>query len=205
MLAHEGDALLLERATGTRSLSHMARTGQDDEASRILCAVAANLDAPRGNSPPALVPLAEWLQELWHVADQHGGILRRAAIVARELLDDPRDVTVLHGDIHHGNILDFGRGGWLAIDPKGLVGERGFDFANIFTNPDSQVAVRPGRLARQATVVADAANLDRTRLLCWVLAYSGLSTAWLLSEADADRAALPLAVAALAAAEIGQE
>jgi hypothetical protein len=42
----------------------------------------------------------------------------------------------LHGDIHHDNILDFGRRGWLAIDPKRLFGERGFDYANLFCNPD---------------------------------------------------------------------
>jgi streptomycin 6-kinase len=59
------------------------------------------------------------------------------------LLAEPREVGVLHGDLHHGNVLDFGVRGWLAIDPKGLLGERGFDFANIFTNPISQI--RPGR------------------------------------------------------------
>jgi hypothetical protein len=46
-----------------------------------------------------------------------------------------RDVVVLHGDMHHENILKFSSRGWLAIDPKGLVGERGFDYANIFCKP----------------------------------------------------------------------
>jgi streptomycin 6-kinase len=40
--------------------------------------------------------------------------------------------------------------GWLAIDPKGLCGERGFDFVNIFCNPDFALATAPGRLVRQA-------------------------------------------------------
>jgi len=52
------------------------------------------------------------------------------------LLADQHDVGVLHGDIHHGNILDFGPRGWLTIDPKGLIGERDFDYANLFCNPD---------------------------------------------------------------------
>jgi streptomycin 6-kinase len=69
--------------------------------------------------------------------------------------------VVLHGDIHHGNILDAGQRGWLAIDPKGLIAERGFDFANMFCNPDLKTAVAPRRLARQASVVAEAADLDR--------------------------------------------
>ena len=43
---------------------------------------------------------------------------------------------MLHGDLHHANVLDLGSSSWLAIDPKGLKGEQGFDYANIFTSPD---------------------------------------------------------------------
>lgn len=200
VLAHDGDALLMERAAGGGSLAAMARGGRDDEASRILCAAAARLHAPRDRPPPEVVSLARWFQALGPAAAAHGGILVRAAATARELLADPRDVTVLHGDIHHENVLDFGARGWLAIDPKGLSGERGFDFANLFCNPDLQTAAAPGRLARQADVVAAAAGLERGRLLRWVLAYAGLSAAWSLE--DGDRPELALAVAERAAAEL---
>lgn len=182
VLARDGDALLLERAVGGSSLAEMVRQGQDSEASRILCAVAARLHTPRDAPPPGLVPLASWFRELEPSAAHHGGVLREAAAAARELLAEPREVTILHGDIHHGNVLDFGPRGWLAIDPKGLIGERGFDYANIFCNPDAAVAASPGRLARQVGIVADAAALEPTRLLKWVLAYAGLSAAWTLGE-----------------------
>jgi streptomycin 6-kinase len=102
-------------------------------------------------------------------------------------------------------VLDFGVRGWLAIDPKRLVGERGFDFANIFTNPDladptRPVATEPGRFARRLEVVAAAARLERGRLLRWILAWTGLSAAWFFS--DGDSAATDLRVAELAAAEL---
>jgi streptomycin 6-kinase len=201
VLAHEGEALLLERAMGKASLVEMARNGRDDEASRIICEVAARLHAPRGRPPPELVPLQRWFRELEPAAARYGGILRQAAAIARELLAEPREVVPLHGDIHHDNILDAGPRGWLAIDPKRLVGERGFDFANIFCNPDFETATAPGRLARQASVVAGAAGLERTRLLRWILAYAGLSAAWILG--DGEEPELDLAVAALAASELG--
>ena len=88
----------------------------------------------------------------------------------------------------------------MAIDPKRLVGERGFDFANILRNPDAEVTPRPGRLARQAAVIAATASVDRKRLLRWVLAFAGLSAAWLI--ADGETAELDLAVAGLALAEL---
>ena len=200
VLEHEGDALLLERALGTRSLVAMAREGRDDEASRIICAVAARLHAPRPRPLPELVPLEGWFEALWRGAERHGGVVARAAAVARELLAEPREPTVLHGDLHHDNVLDVGEQGWCAIDPKRLHGERGFDFANLFRNPDIHVATDPGRLARQADIVAEAAGLERPRLLRWILAYAGLSATWILD--DGDPADLDLAVARLAAAEL---
>ncbi len=200
VLAHNDDALLLERASGPRSLAAMARGGQDDEASRILCAVAARLHTPRRAPPSELVPLSEWFRALWPAAATHGGILLRAAETARALLDTPRETVVLHGDLHHGNVLDFGPRGWLAIDPKGLIGERGFDFVNLLRNPDANTALAPERFARQASVVAEAAQLDRTRLLHWTLAFAGLSAAWII--ADSDDPALDLGIAELAAAEL---
>lgn len=202
VLAHDADALLLERATCDRSLTAMAHDGRDDEASRILCAVAARLHAPRDTPLPDLIPLAAWFAELAPAAAKHGGILAQASAVARALLDDPREVGVLHGDLHHGNVLDFGDRGWLAIDPKRLVGERTFDFANFFRNPDLETAKTSGRLARQASIIAEAARLDRARLLRWVFAYAGLSAAWILG--DGDDATLDLTVAELAAAEIAR-
>src|SRR5690606_3432093 len=67
-------------------------------------------------------------------------------------------------------------------------------------NPDAAGATAPGRLARQATVVAEAAGLDRARLLKWILAYAGLSAAWSLG--DGEKPGLDLAVAAIAAQEL---
>ncbi|WP_441279097.1 aminoglycoside phosphotransferase family protein [Tardiphaga sp. 172_B4_N1_3] len=205
VLARHDDALLMERAQGPASLSDMARGGQDDEASRILCAVAARLHRPRQKSPPPLVPLQHWFRELAPAAATHGGLLRRCSETANALLDDPREVTVLHGDLHHDNVLDFGERGWLAIDPKHIIGERGFDFANIFTNPDLSdptrpVSTLPGRFQRRVEVVSDAAKLDRHRLLQWVLAWTGLSAAWFLG--DDDPASIDFQVAELAATEL---
>ncbi|MCX5577401.1 aminoglycoside phosphotransferase family protein [Kaistia terrae] len=200
VVAHEGDALLMERAEGPLRLSDMARNGEDDAASRILCDVAARLHAPRPGALPEATPLDLRFRELWPAAQAHGGVLEESAVAARALLETPREVRVLHGDLHHENVLDGGDRGFLAIDPKRLVGERGFDFANIFCNPDATIALAPGRLARQADVVAEAAGLDRSRLLRWILAYAGLSAAWHLG--DGSDPTMALAVAEIALIEI---
>ena len=204
ILAHEGDALLMERALREKSLTNMVKNHQDDEASRIICDVVAKLHANKRKSlPPSLVPLSEWFRALEVAATQQGGIFIQAAAVARELLTSPQEEVVLHGDIHHDNILDFSERSWLAIDPKGLLGERYYDYANIFCNPDMEVATIPGRLEHQATLVAKLAGLDRVRLLKWILAYAGLSAAWHLE--DGSNPELPRAVAQIVLSILNRE
>jgi streptomycin 6-kinase len=199
VLAKEGDALLLERLIGERSLSGMARCGQDDEATRILCRTATALHAPRQQpAPTGLVALETWFRALETAAAHHGGTFITCASTARSLLEDQQEPVVLHGDLHHDNVLDGGPRGWLVIDPKGLVGERGFEYANLFRNPDVATALVPDRLRRRAQIVALEAGLDCRRLLEWVVAYAGLGAAWSLEDGDDPRPGLAIAEQAAA-------
>ena len=200
VLAHEGDALLMARLQGSRSLAQMAKAGRDDEATRVLCAVADRLHAPRNDPPEGLVPLERWFRALAPAAAIHGGVLAASNATARALFAEPREPCVLHGDLHHANVLDGGALGWLAIDPKGLFGERGYDYANILCNPDGPTAIAPGRLARQAAVIAEAARLPLRRLLAWTHAHAGVSAAWCMQDGFDPTAAL--AIAEIAGAEL---
>ena len=175
----------------------MVHGGQGDEASRTICHVAARLHARPTPLPPDLTPLTRWFDALACAAEVRGGIFARAAPIAARLLAEPQNITALHGDIHHGNILDAGPRGWLAVDPKGLVGERGFDFANVFCNPDFGVATSPGRLARQVEVIAEAACLDRHRLLAWITSWAALSASWHVEDGEKPDTALAVAEIAL--------
>jgi streptomycin 6-kinase len=199
VLAHHEDGLLMARAMGRRSLMHMALNDEDDEASRILCAALARLHAPRETPPPPLVELSPWFASLRSAAAQHGGLYTLSLQTAERLLANPQDVVVLHGDMHHDNVLDFGACGWLAIDPKRVRGERGFDYANLICNPDLSTAIDPQRFRRQLEVISEAAGLDRRRLLQWVLAFAGLSAAWFLEDDALEQASGQLKVAQIAA------
>ena len=201
VLAEADGALLMERAAGVGSLSELACNGRDDEACEILCATASRLHSFRASPLPELIPLTRWFRPLGPVAAAQGGLLARCDIASRMLLSTSQEVIPLHGDLHHDNVLDFGSRGWLAIDPKCLAGERGFDFANIFCNPDISLAASPGRFAHRMDVIAEAARLERKRLLLWVLAWCGLSVAFSLEDHDAEPLEM-LRVADLAAAEL---
>ncbi|RYX85122.1 hypothetical protein EON83_07360 [bacterium] len=202
VLAHEGAALLMERAQGDQSLVAMSYSGYDDEATRILCGAIAELHRPRNKPLPELIPLTRWFAELFPAAQLHGGLLALCATTARELLEHPQEECVLHGDIHHQNILDFGERGWLAIDPKRLWGERAFDYANLFCNPDKSVGYDRNLFLRRLDIVTEAAGFERKRLLQWILAWSGLSAAWMLGDGQSNE--FDLSIAELASDELAR-
>lgn len=200
VLARKGPALLMARAQDDRSLTRMALAGDDDAATHILCRVATRLHACPGEPPFELVPLVDWFAPLTAGGGHGSAVIDLAAAIARDLLGGQTGLSVLHGDVHHDNVLDFGNGEWLAIDPKGLFGERTFDFVNMLRNPDPELALEAARLQRQASLIAAEARLDRARLLRWLLAFSGLSVIWSLE--DGGEPEPDLRMAGIAAAQL---
>jgi streptomycin 6-kinase len=169
---------------------------RDDAAPRILARAARRLQAvpldPRVVADA--VPLATWFRELVDPVLPLPAALDRGAGVARDLLGGSGARVVLHGDVHHGNVLRFdGADDWRAIDPKALVGDPGFDTANVLANPTPTIALRPGRLARRARIVAEETGADVDAVLAWTEAWCALSAAW-----EVDDAAQAPRVAALA-------
>lgn len=205
VLAYDHQALLMERATGGRSLLEMVKRGDDDEATRILCQAIERIHAPRPGPLPELTPLERWFDSLYAAERRYGGLYVDCANAARYLLETAREQRPLHGDIHHGNVLDFGERGWQVIDPKRLYGERGYDYANLFTNPDAKTAQAPGRFERQLEIVVAASGLQRRRLLLWILAWTGLSAAWFDEDGSREETDAELAIARLALASLSRE
>lgn len=199
VLAGEGPAVVLERLSAEPSLQAMAERGLDDQATQAVCAVVEQLHRtppPDGLSLPTLRDRFLSLR----AAAERGRAFADAWAVAELLLAEPADVRLLHGDIHHGNILWSPAQGWLAIDPQPLVGERTYDYANLLKNPSATVMLQPGRLRRTAEVIATRADLPLDRLLAFGQAHAALSAAWALEDGFPDPAPV-LAVSEIAAQE----
>lgn len=194
---HAEHALLMERLNATPSLTGLVAAGDDDGATTVLVRAAQGVHRDRQAPWPDLPGLREWFRALEGSAAL-GEDFAAAWDTARALLEDPRGERPLHGDLHHGNVMWSARG-WVVIDPKGLIGDPGFDHANMLCNPSLEAALRPGRLERQVAVVARAGGPEPARLLAWVQAYAGLSAAWHREGGDNALAARTLEVARRAA------
>ena len=97
-----------------------------------------------------------------------------------ELLQSSAAPVLLHGDLHHYNILSAERAPWLAIDPHGLVGEPAFEVGAYFGNPvDVLAQSHPnGSWTGESEIFAERLGLDRKRVVAWGFAYQMLSAVW---------------------------
>jgi streptomycin 6-kinase len=187
-------ALLLERLEPGATLAPLA-AADDEAATRIAAGVMARLwrPPPAGHRYPAV---ADWFAGLAELRATFGGgtgpfphdLVERAETLAAELLATQGEQVVLHGDLHHANILDAG-GVWRAIDPKGIVGERAYEPAALLRNPTPQIAAHP-RLAelldRRIAVFAEALGLAPERIHGWALANAVLSAWWSYEDGEAE-------------------
>ncbi|CDX31495.1 Streptomycin phosphotransferase, streptomycin-resistance [Mesorhizobium plurifarium] len=184
LLGRDGHRMLLEYA-GDRLLSeHLAEHG-DDAATAIAAGVMAKLlSSSEHTPPPNLQPLRERYASLFRVAkaDRTAGrtsLYVHAADIAERLLADQHEIKPLHGDLHHDNIL-FGPRGWLAIDSKGVLGDPGFDAANMFYNPldRDDLCLDPRRIEHMADIFGETLGQSPRAILDHAIAYGCLSAAW---------------------------
>ncbi|HKU98471.1 MAG TPA: aminoglycoside phosphotransferase family protein [Vineibacter sp.] len=184
LLDRDGQCMLLEYA-GETLLSHVLDDRGDAAATEIAADVMAQLFAPSALAPPAdLQPLRKRFASLFAKAkaDRDAGqetFYVEAARIADRLLADPLDVRPLHGDLHHDNIMH-GPRGWLVIDPKGVLGDPGFDAANMFYNPleRDDLCLDPTRIAGMAAVFSRTLGQSPRRILDHAIAYGCLSAVW---------------------------
>lgn len=178
------DAHLLEYAAGD-DLIPMVEDGQDDDAARIIAEVVTRLHSVKNDPvPQELHTLRRRFRSLFErVKGDADATLVHGAQVAEKLLETEHNPVVLHGDIHHWNIRQSARG-WLAIDPKGLFGERTYDLANALLNPVGMADVTQdeARFLRHAGIYAAALGVSLERMLAFAFAHACLSISWSIED-----------------------
>lgn len=177
IIERTSDAILMERATGAGSLAAMSTAGADEETIVILCQVLDTLHCAGTGQAPALVELADWFGPLFE-SDATEPFIQAGRALVRELLEKPDRSIALHGDMHHGNVVQLENREWRAIDPQGLCGPRGFDYANLFRNPNLAIAADPERFRSRIQKVSALSGIDRSELLGWIISLCALSHSW---------------------------
>lgn len=182
-----GTALLMEKLEETPSLRNMVIEGKDDEAATIITQVINKLHTASDVPAPAVPTLEQRFRSLFIHAElaEVNIFYREAAALARELLTATSENVLLHGDIHHENILYSPRG-WLAIDPKGVWGHRAYEVANLFRNPLelSSIVHDKRRMLRLTAICAEQLHLPTQTILLFAFVDACLSAVWAMEDAQ---------------------
>ncbi len=164
----------------------------DEEATRIFAGVARQLWIPAPAVHNFDTPQT-WAEGMKRLRKRFGGgagplpakIVETAESLFADLLSSQADPVLLHGDLHHWNILSATRLPWLALDPKGIVGEPCYEVGAWLRNPVGHLFNQPSPsrlLARRVAILAEELGFDRRRILGWGVAQAVLSAWWSIED-----------------------
>lgn len=112
-------------------------------------------------------------------------LLEAATELLAHLVATTGEVAVLHGDLHHRNVLLDEDDRPVAIDPHGWVGDPCMEPASLLANPRELLALAPdplGLTLRRVDTITEVTGLDRERVLQWGLVAGVVAEAWALAD-----------------------
>lgn len=184
-------AMLLERVEPGKPLSE---TPNDADATSAAASVIGKLWRPLPPDHP-FPTVSDWAQGFMRLRRSFDGgtgpmpaaMVEEAESLFADLLSTQEQPVLLHGDLHHENILSTsgaGRDPWLAIDPKGVAGEPAYEVGALLRNPARSLKEpRPGKvLERRIHQLEDDLGLDRERVQGWGFAQAVLAAYWSLED-----------------------
>ena len=184
----EADAekgMLLEQCL--RPGSMLAGSQDDEQATAIAADLMQSLwqPVPEQNH---FIRLKDWFAGLKDLRRKFDGrtwpfppeIVDAAEALVRDFFAENEPPVVLHGDFHHYNILRSGPD-WLAIDPKGVAGPRGYEVGPLLINPFPTFLRNTNakqKTERRIAILSERLGFERQRIRGWGIAHAVLSAWW---------------------------
>ena len=187
----ESGSMVLERLDATRPLATMP---DDQSAVRVIAELLVRLNAV--TAPPGLRRLTDIAVRMLELAPtalralpdpDERQLLEVCAARVRELLDEPVQDRLLHWDLHYDNVLASTDPAqpWLAIDPKPLSGDPGFELLPALWNRWGDISATgdiTGAVRRRFDLMTEVLNLDRERGAGWTLGRVLQNAGWDLTR-----------------------
>ena len=196
-------ALLLERLH-PRDLSSIG----DLEACEVVAGLYGRIHVPALPQLRTITSYVErWTADL-EALPRDAPIPRRmreqCVSLARDLVADPASVgRIIHGDLHHHNVLAGDREPWLVIDPKPMSGDPHYEPAPMLWNQWEQIVAGDARenLRRRFYTIVDVAGLDEDRARDWVVVRMVHNMSWAVIDGDPDEDYLTMCVTIIKAVQ----
>ena len=185
----ENQVFLLERI---RPGIELVTIKDEDEVARITTQVMQQLWQPISGDHP-LLTVESWTAGLAQLRPHFNAttgpfpehLVDAAEQIFAEYVPSQGERVLLHGDLHHWNMLSATRQPWLALDPKGVIGEREYEVGALLRNPDLENfsdAELKRTQTRRLDIFEEMLGFDRQRMLGWGMAQAVLSAWWTVED-----------------------
>ena len=197
---HMAGAALFEKLDPGEPLGALTLAGRDDEAMNILAMMLGRM-AP-GDPPEGCPTVEQWGEGFMRYLGSGDEriphtLLEPAHRIFRDLCRTQRVPALLHGDLHHYNVLSDRARGWCAIDVKGVVGELEYELGAALRNPVD----RPDLFAKLDVVERRldhfglGLGIDTSRARGWCFAQAVLAVIWSIEDGHPEHGEGALALA----------
>ncbi len=181
-------AYLMEDIYPGSELKSLFESGHDEQGIRVCAETIRNLQinakCPIDGPFKPVAQLGEDF-ELYLARTGLSGVpheeVREAKAAFCHLVDTTDTLSLLHADLHHQNILHSKERGWLAIDPKGFIGDPCFEVGAFMRNPHPLLAEHPSLssvLGKRVLIFAKELGFSPARIVEWSYTQAILASVW---------------------------
>lgn len=201
LIKFTGRASLIERAVPGTHLSELVHKGEDDRATHILCDVIEKLHANKNVSGinVNVANLKANFELYLHSNDTQipQELISEAQSIYRVLIKSQERPLILHGDLHHDNVLYDEKKGWLAIDPKGYIGEPCYEIGALLRNSleHSHITQDSERLNHRVSIICERLGFERERVIAWAFSQAVLAGIWSVQDGLSPKGFVEVALA----------
>lgn len=177
----EKGILILERMSPGETLKSIQN---DEEATLLAAEVMKKIRTPAPLN--SLFPsTSQWATGFVKLRSHYNGgtgslpeqLVEKAEEMYTNLNSTIKNLQLLHGDLHHENILSAYREPWIAIDPKGVIGEHEYEVISFLMN--NLPVVKPEEIIkRRVDLFTEKLHLNKERVLSWAFCHAVLSAWW---------------------------
>lgn len=182
------NSLLLEALEPGYSLAVLF-PAQDQEATAITASVIQKLHTRTIDTHHDYPTINQWLHliDTFRHKNMSQALLSKTSQLAKRLLSTQDKKYLLHGDLHHENILFSSSRDWLAIDPKGVVGELAYEVGAFIRNPIPQLYDQANKkeiVLNRCIEFAKLLCIDTQRIIDWSYVQAVLAACWNLQDGN---------------------
>lgn len=177
-------AILLQDVTPGRSLKTLF-PNQDKQAVKIIGKIIRELQhahVPKHGEFQNISDLLKTLERNWNLPPRY---IEKARNLSKHLLATTTKQVLLHGDLHHDNVLLCGQAQWIAIDPKGIIGDPVYEVGASIRNPIPELLENHDAkniIQNRMNSFTDILGFDNKRIFDWSYVQAVLSACWSIED-----------------------